>query len=45
MAKAAYVKRKIKRLEREIAEIDKAFYLFESNGDPEQHASMLRAQA
>ena len=41
MAKAAYVKRKIKRLEREIAEIDKAVYLFESNGDPEQHASML----
>jgi len=41
MAKAAYVKRKIKRLEREIAEIDKAFYLFESDGDPEQHSSML----
>lgn len=41
MAKQLYVRRKIRRLEREIEAVDKAFYLFEQDGDPEQHASML----
>jgi hypothetical protein len=40
-AKQSYLRRKISRLEREIADIDEAFYLFEQNRDPAQHASML----
>jgi uncharacterized protein with von Willebrand factor type A (vWA) domain len=41
VAKQPYLRRKIKRLEHEIEAIDKAFYLFEQNGAPDQHASML----
>lgn len=40
-SKVSYLRRKIIRLEREIASIDDMFYLFEKKGDPAQHASML----
>jgi len=40
-AKQSYLKRKVDRLKREIAEIDESFYELERNGDLAQHASML----
>jgi hypothetical protein len=40
-ARRSYLRRKIGRLEREIAAIDEHFYLTEKDGDPAQHASML----
>ena len=39
--KHSYLKRKIGRLTREIAEIDKHFYLFNEDDDPVLHAGML----
>jgi hypothetical protein len=40
-AKQTYLRRKIRRLEREITAIDEMFYLTERDGDPNQHAAML----
>jgi hypothetical protein len=40
-AKQSYLRRKIRRLEREIASIDEMFYLPEKHGDAAQHAGML----
>lgn len=40
-ATRSYLRRKISRLEREIASIDEVFYLLKKEGNPAQHASML----
>jgi len=42
--KHAYLKRKVSRLKREIAEINGAFYELSKDGDLAQHASMLERQ-
>jgi hypothetical protein len=43
-AKQSYLKRKVSRLKREIAEINGAFYELSRDGDLVQHASMLERQ-
>src|SRR6266851_8686467 len=40
-AKRSFIRRKISRLEHEIALIDQGFYLTEKDGNPAQHAGML----
>lgn len=39
--KQSYLRRKINRLEREIASIDKMLYLFDKDGEPSRYAGML----